>query len=207
MLKAIGNTEEAQLSLQLLVVLCPLLVDLLESLDFLLGFGDLLSIVGRLFMHSGGKPIGCGTDGGIERRVEGKDCLSQRQRDRWVVVLGKVDRAGDGPMVAVRVLLIVSDNGEWEGGSCWRQHNFCEGDAVTLVRGRGDTWRVRRRAAVFIAGVGGVGHLAVVGAEVVVAETAVLETVSMRVVVERTEANVGISTGYLAWAKLDKFVR
>ena len=29
----------------------------------------------------------------------------------------------------------------------------------------------------------------------------------MRVVAERTEANVGISTGYLAWAKLNKFVR
>ena len=58
----------------------------------------------------------------------------------------------------------------------------------------------------FIAGVGGVGHLAVVWAEVVMAEAAVLEAVSVRVVVEWTEANVGISTGYLAWAKLDKFV-
>jgi hypothetical protein len=38
------------------------------------------------------------------------------------------------------------------------------------------------------------------------AEAAVLEAVSMRVVVERTEANVGISTGYLAWVKLDEFV-
>jgi hypothetical protein len=59
----------------------------------------------------------------------------------------------------------------------------------------------------FITGVGGVGHLAVVWAEVVVAEAAVLETVSVRVVAEWTEANAGISTGYLAWAKLDKFVR
>jgi hypothetical protein len=58
----------------------------------------------------------------------------------------------------------------------------------------------------FIAGVGGVGHLAVVRAEVVVAEAAVLKAVSMCVVVERTKANVGISTGYLAWAKLDEFV-
>jgi hypothetical protein len=47
----------------------------------------------------------------------------------------------------------------------------------------------------------------VVWAEVVVAETAVFEAVSMRVVVEQTEVNVGISTRYLAWAKLDKFVR
>jgi hypothetical protein len=59
----------------------------------------------------------------------------------------------------------------------------------------------------FIAGVGGVGHLAVVWAEVVMAEAAVLEAVSVRVVVEWTEANVGISTGYLAWVKLDEFVR
>jgi hypothetical protein len=59
----------------------------------------------------------------------------------------------------------------------------------------------------FIAGVGGVGHLAVVWAEVVVAEAAVLETVSVRVVAEQTEVNVGISTGYLARVKLDEFVR
>jgi len=39
------------------------------------------------------------------------------------------------------------------------------------------------------------------------AEAAVLETMSMHIVAERTEANVGIITGYLAWAKLDKFVR
>jgi hypothetical protein len=64
----------------------------------------------------------------------------------------------------------------------------------------------RRQAVAFIAGVGGVGHLAVVWAEVVVTEAAVLEAVSVRVVAERTEANVGISTGYLAWAKLDEFV-
>jgi len=76
MLKAIGNTEEAQLSSQLSVVLCPLLVDSLELLDFPLGFGNLLSVLGHLLAHSGGKPIGCGMDGGIERRVEGKDCLS-----------------------------------------------------------------------------------------------------------------------------------
>jgi hypothetical protein len=59
----------------------------------------------------------------------------------------------------------------------------------------------------FIAGVGSVGHLAVVWAEVVVAEAAVLEAVSVCVVAEWTEANAGISTGYLARAKLDKFVR
>jgi len=187
--------------------LCPLLVDSLESVDFLLGFGELLSVLGCSLAHSGGKPIGCGADGGIERRVEGKDCLSQRQRDRRVAVPGEVDEAGDGPVVAVRVLLIVSDNGEWEGGSCCRQRNFREGDAVALFGRGGDALHVRRQAVAFIAGVGGVGHLVVVGAEVVVAEVAVLEAVSVRIVVEWTEVNVGISTGYLAWAKLDEFVR
>jgi hypothetical protein len=59
----------------------------------------------------------------------------------------------------------------------------------------------------FIAGVGGIGHLAVIRAEVVVAEAAVLEAVSVCVVAEQTEANVGISTGYLSWVKLDEFVQ
>jgi hypothetical protein len=45
---------------------------------------------------------------------------------------------------------------------------------------------------------GGVRHLVVVGIEVVVAEIAVFEAVSMRIVVEQTKVNVGISTGYLA---------
>ena len=192
--------------MQLSVVLCSLLVDPFELLNFLLGFGDLLSILGRSLAHSGRKPIGCGADGGIERRVEGKDCLGQCWRDRRVAVPGEVNEAGDGLVVAVRVLLIVSDNGEWEGGSCCRRRDFREGDAVALFRRGGDTLRARRRAMAFIAGVGGVGHLAVVQAEVVVAEAAVLEAVSVRVVAERTEVNVGISTGYLAWAKLDKFV-
>jgi hypothetical protein len=61
-------------------------------------------------------------------------------------------------------------------------------------------------AVAFIAGVGGVGHLSVVRAEVVVAETAVFEAVSVCIVAEWTKANVGISTGYLAWAKLNEFV-
>jgi hypothetical protein len=101
MLKAIGNAEEAQSSSQLLVVLCSLLVELLELLDFLLGFSNLLSVLGCSLVYSGGKPIGCGMDGGIEHRVKGEDCLSRHQRDRRVVVLGEVDEAGDGPMVTV----------------------------------------------------------------------------------------------------------
>jgi hypothetical protein len=65
---------------------------------------------------------------------------------------------------------------------------------------------VQQRVVAFIAGVRDIRHLVVVRAEVVMAEAAVLKTVSVDVVVEWTEANVGISTGYLAWAKLDKFV-
>jgi len=87
--------------LQLSVVLCLLLVDSLESLNFLLNFSDLLSVLGHLLMHSGGKPIGCGVDGGIECWVKGEDCLSQCWRDHRVVILGEVDEAGDGPVVAV----------------------------------------------------------------------------------------------------------
>ena len=144
MLKAIGNAEEAQSSSQLSVVLCLLLVDSLESLDFLLGFGNLLSILGHLLTYSGCKPIGCGTDGGIECRVEGEDCLSQCQRDHWVVIPCEVNEASNGPVVAGQgVLLVVSDKGEWEGGSCWRWRDFHKGDAVMLVWRGGDTWHVQ----------------------------------------------------------------
>jgi D-arabinose 1-dehydrogenase-like Zn-dependent alcohol dehydrogenase len=59
----------------------------------------------------------------------------------------------------------------------------------------------------FIGGVGGVGHLAVVWAEVVVTEAAVFEAMSMHVMAEQTEANMGIFTEYLAQAKLNEFVR
>jgi hypothetical protein len=129
--------------LQLSVVLCSLLVDSLESLNFLLSFGNLLSILGRSLAYSGCKPVGCGADGGIECRVKGEDCLSQRRRDCRVVVLGEVDETSDGFVVAVRVLLVVSDNSEWEGGSCCRRRDFREGGAVALVRRGGDTLRVR----------------------------------------------------------------
>ena len=67
-----------------------------------------------------------------------------------------------------------------------------------MVGARGDAWHVRQQVAALITGMGGVRHLVVVGTEVVVAEIAVFEAVSMRIVVEQTKANVGISTGYLA---------
>ena len=65
---------------------------------------------------------------------------------------------------------------------------------------------MRQQVVAFIAGVGGIGHLVVVQAEVVMAETAVFKAVSVHVVAEWTEANMGIFTRYLAWAKLDEFV-
>ena len=80
--KAIGNAEEAQLSSQLVVVCGVLLVDALESVDLLLCLVELLRVLRCSLVHSGGKPIGCGADGGIECWVKGKDCLSQCRRDR-----------------------------------------------------------------------------------------------------------------------------
>jgi hypothetical protein len=38
------------------------------------------------------------------------------------------------------------------------------------------------------------------------AEIAVFEAVSVHVMVEWTKTNMGIFTGYLAWAKFDEFV-
>ena len=64
MLKAIGNAEEAQSSLQLSVVFCSLSVDRLESRDLALCFLELLSQLGRSLANSGDKPIGHGADGG-----------------------------------------------------------------------------------------------------------------------------------------------
>ena len=65
---------------------------------------------------------------------------------------------------------------------------------------------MQREVVAFIAGVGGIGHLVVVGAEVVMAEAAVFEAVSMHIMAEWTKVNMGIFTRYLAWVKLDKFV-
>jgi hypothetical protein len=108
------------------------LVDSFELLDFLLKLSDLLSILGHSLLYSGGKPIGYGVDGGIECWVEGKDCFSQHQRDHWVLVLGEVNEAGNRPIVTgLGVLLIVSNNGEWEGGSCRRCRDLCKG--VSLI--------------------------------------------------------------------------
>jgi hypothetical protein len=116
MLKAIGNAEEAHLSSQLPVVCLALLVELFELDDALLGIGKFLSVVGRSLTYSGGKPKGCGADGGIERWIEGEDGFSRCQRDRWVFGPDKVDEAHK--LGERAILLIVSDEGEWEGGSC-----------------------------------------------------------------------------------------
>jgi hypothetical protein len=76
MLKAIGNAEEAHSSSQLPVVFLLLLVDSFELDDALAGFIKFLSGIGRSLAYSGGKPKGCGADGGIERWIEGEDGFS-----------------------------------------------------------------------------------------------------------------------------------
>jgi hypothetical protein len=70
MFKAIGNAEDFQLSLQLAVVSCLLLVEAFKLLDVLVGFGELLSLLSGLLVYSGDKPIGCGADGGIDCWIE-----------------------------------------------------------------------------------------------------------------------------------------
>ena len=98
-----------------------------------------MSVLGHSFAYSGGKPIGCGVDGGIECRAKGKDCLSRCQRDCWVVISGEVNEAGDGSAVTCQgVLLVVSDKGEGEGGRCWRWRDFHKCETISLVWGRGD---------------------------------------------------------------------
>jgi len=84
MLKAIGNAEEAHSSSQLPVVFLALLVDPLGSVDLLLGLGELLSIHCCSLVYSGGKPKGCGMDGGIEHWIKGNDGFSRCRRDHWV---------------------------------------------------------------------------------------------------------------------------
>jgi hypothetical protein len=76
MFKAIGNAEQAQLSLQLVVVSSLLLVEAFELLNVLTSLVELLSVLGHSFVYSGDKPIGHGTDGSIEYWIKGEDCLS-----------------------------------------------------------------------------------------------------------------------------------
>jgi hypothetical protein len=76
MLKAIGNAEEAHSSSQLPVVCLALLIGSFKLDNALPGFSKFLSVVGRSLAYSGGKPKGCGVDGGIERWIEGEDGFS-----------------------------------------------------------------------------------------------------------------------------------
>ena len=75
-LKAIGNTEQAQSSSQLVVVGCSLLVDMLKALNLVLCFLKLFKETGHLLTYSGGKPIGYSVDCGTEGWVEGNEHLS-----------------------------------------------------------------------------------------------------------------------------------
>jgi hypothetical protein len=110
--KAIGNAEEAQLSSQLVVVCGVLLVDALESVDLLLCLVELLRVLRCSLMHSGGKPIGCGMDGGTEHWVEGNECLSRCRGDWRVFSSDEVNKPCEGAQVIGHpLLLMLSDKG------------------------------------------------------------------------------------------------
>jgi len=94
--KASGNAEDSQLSSQLAVVDCSLLVEAFESLDVLVGFGELLSLTGSSLAYSGDKPIGCGMDDSIDHWVKGKDDLSQSRGNWWVFIPSEVNESYDG---------------------------------------------------------------------------------------------------------------
>jgi hypothetical protein len=185
MLKAIGNAEEAHSSLQLPVVCLALLIESFELDDALLGIGKLLSVVGCSLAYSGGKPKGCGANGGIERWIEGKDGLSRCRRDRWVFGPDKVDEAHK--LRERAILFIVSDEGEWEGGSCWRRRDLLGGDAFSRFWGRRDAGGVWRCLAFFIGGVRAVRHLSVSRAVAILAKALVFEGGCVGGVVERGE--------------------
>jgi hypothetical protein len=171
--------------LQLPVVCLALLIESFELDDALLGIGKFLSIVSRSLAYSGGKPKGCGTDGGIEHWIEGEDGLSQRRRDRWVFGPDKVNEASE--LGEQAVLLIVSDKGEWEGGSCWRCRDLLGVDAFLRFWGRRDAGGVWWRLAFFIGGVRAGIHLSVSRAVVILAKALVFEGMRVGGVVERGE--------------------
>ncbi len=112
MFKAIGNAEEAQSSLQLLVVGVVLLVDSFELDDAEPGLGQVSGVVFGPLVDGGGEPKGGGADGGVESWVEGKDCFGRRRRDWWVVLTRGV-----------------GDEAEGDGDICWIQRDFRKGGA------------------------------------------------------------------------------
>ena len=70
--KAIGNCDDSQLSSQLPIVSCLLLVDGFESCNFVLGLLEFLSELSGSHVNSGDKPKGCGPDGGTDGWVNGE---------------------------------------------------------------------------------------------------------------------------------------
>jgi hypothetical protein len=120
------------LSSQLSVVSLSLLVDRFELGDLVLCFLELLSQVGCLLANSGDKPKGCGTDGGRDGCVKGKqwvkseDGFSRSWRDRRVLISLEIDEAGDGVFVFCS-FLVGGDEGEWEGGSRRMRCNLLNG--------------------------------------------------------------------------------
>jgi hypothetical protein len=80
--KAIRNCDDSQLSSQLSVVGCLLLVDCLKSCDLMLCVMELLRVLSCLHVNSGDKPKGHSLDGSTdgwvssEEWVESKDSFS-----------------------------------------------------------------------------------------------------------------------------------
>jgi len=129
--KAIGNCDDAQLSSQLPDVGDSLLVDRLESCNFVFCILEFLSELCRLVANSGDKPIGHSPDGGTdswvksEEWIECKDARSRSWRDWGVLVPLEFDEAGEPFFFGS--FFNTGCKGEWEGGSDRRRHDFLNG--------------------------------------------------------------------------------
>jgi hypothetical protein len=135
MFKAIRNCNDAQLSLQLSDVSNSLLVDHLESCNFMVHILEFLSELSHLVTNSGDKPIGCSPEGGTDLWVESKewvkheDAYSQSWRDQGVVVSLEFNEAGESSFF-IRAFFDAGSKGEWEGGSDRRHCDFLDGSLL-----------------------------------------------------------------------------
>ncbi len=134
MLKAIGNTEKAQLSSQLSVVGVALVIELLELDDAESCLCEVLGVLLSALPDGAGEAVGSGADGGVEGWIEGEDGLSRCRRDWQVLLLG--DTGDEGGMEG--------------GGSICRWQDFCKSGAVGRFRGRGDARHVAQQVVHFI---------------------------------------------------------
>ncbi len=165
--------------MQLSIVSVALLIDSLELDDVESCFCKAFGVVFGPLSDGGGESKGGGADGGIEGRVKGEDCLGQRWQDQWVVLTGDI-----------------GDEAKRDGGSCWRQRDFCKSGAGWWLWGRGDARHVMWRAVRFIRQViRSIGHLFVSFAVMIFAKVCMLISVGMSDVTEQGgEQNVGILT-------------